>query len=313
MERKRLEGKNLNWRKLDWKKLVKRALFWHPAATIFIICVAAALLIYSFAALEPTHPVSIASYVLSFYALVLACVRAPDVARMVGRVRRENRYVVRYTSDVRLRMNIALSGTFLFNAVYALFQLALGLWHRSVWFYAMAVYYALLAVMRLGLVRYTGRHAPGEMQTDEWKKYRFCGVCLLVMTLALMVFNLYFVWKIRVFRHHEITTIAMAAYTFASFTLAICNAIRYRRYGSPAYSAAKAVSLASAIVSMLTLENAMLTAFGQEESEVFRQIMLGATGGGVMLAVTGIAVYMIVHAHTALRQTRQSACEEKQE
>ena len=80
----------------------------------------------------------------------------------------------------------------------------------------------------------------------------------------------------------------MAAYTFASLTLAIVNAFRDKRYGSPAYSAAKAISLVSAIVSVLTLENAMLTAFGQDNSELFRQIMLGATGAAVICAVQGI-------------------------
>ena len=43
----------------------------------------------------------------------------------------------------------------------------------------------------------------------------------------------------------------MAAYTFTALTLAIVNAVRYRKYGSPAYSAAKAISLASATLGLL--------------------------------------------------------------
>lgn len=98
----------------------------------------------------------------------------------------------------------------------------------------------------------------------------------------------------------------MAAYTFASLTLAIINAFRYKRYGSPAYSAAKAISLVSAIVSVLTLENAMLTAFGQDNSELFRQIMLGATGAAVVCAVQGIAIYMIRNAGKNLKAIHNS-------
>ena len=286
---------------MNWKKTGRRFLFPHPAITALLAAAAAALLAYSFACLETTDPLSIASYALSFYALILLCLRIPDVMRFFRRVKRENSYIVRYTSDVRLRMNISLLGSCIFNAVYAVFQLVLGFWHHSVWFYTMAAYYLLLALMRLLLVRYTRSHSPGELQELEWQKYRICGACLLMMNLALGVMIAYFVLKIRTFRHHEITTIAMAAFTFASLAIAIRNVIRYTHYKSPAYSAAKAISLVSAIVSMLTLENAMLTTFGQQNSERFQQIMLGASGVGVLLIVQGIALYMILNARRKLR------------
>lgn len=291
---------------MNWKKAGKRLLFPHPVLVALLVIAATVLLVYSFVCLETADPISIVSYALSFYTLVVVCLRVPDLVRFAIRFKRENKYVARYTSDVRLRMNISLLRAFGFNAVYAVFQLGLGFWHHSVWFYSMAAYYLLLAGMRLMLVKHIRNHMPGEHQEIEWKKYRLCGIFLLLITFALAVFIIYFVWKIRVFRHHEITTIAMAAYTFASLTMAVWNAVRYKNYGSPAYSAAKAIALVSAIVSMLTLENAMLTAFGQESSEFFRQIMLGATGTAVICAVQGIAVYMIVNAGRKLKAIHNS-------
>ena len=277
---------------MSWKKIGKWILF-PPPVFIWLLCpVATVLLVYGFVAPEASEIFRIVSYVVSFYALMVASIRVPDLIRFVARFKRENKYIV----------NISLYGTFAFNAVYAVFQLYLGLWHRSVWFYAMAGYYLLLALMRLLLVRYTGSHAPGEHQQIEWRKYRLCGLFLLLMNLALGIIITYFVLKIRTFRHHEITTIAMATYTFASLALAIRNVIRYTRYGSPAYSAAKAISLVSAIVSMLTLENAMLTVFGDEGGELLHQIMLGATGIAVLLVVQGIALYMILNAGRKLRR-----------
>ena len=281
---------------MDWKKLGRRVLYPHPVATALLAVIAAAALIYSLALLEATAPVSIAAYTLSFYATLTLGLRIPDLIAWVQRFRQENRYYLLYRSDVQLRMNISLWGAFGFNAVYALFQLCLGLWHHSAWFYAMAVYYLLLACMRLMLARNVRTHAPGEALRAQWRIYRLCGALLLVMSLTLAVFVLYFVYRIREFRHHEITTIAMAVYTFAALALAIVNAVRYRKYANPAYSAAKAISLASATVSVLTLENAMLTAFDQDGSDLFRQIMLGATGSVVLLFVVGMAVYMIVRA-----------------
>ena len=286
---------------MDLKKIIKSLLFPHPVFVWAFSPSALALLIYSACFCESADVISIVSYVCSFYALVLVCLRIPDIIGFMKRFRRENKYAVRYASDVQLRINLSLYGAFLFNAVYAFFQLALGLKHHSAWFYSMAGYYFLLGLMRLMLVRYTRRHAPGQRLKTEWKKYRLCGAMLLLMTLALTVFILYFVFRIRQFQHHEITTISMAAYTFSALTLAIVNAFRYKKYGSPAYSAAKAISLVSAVVSVLTLENAMLTAFGQDNSELFRQIMLGATGAAVICAVQGTAIYMIRNAARNLK------------
>lgn len=286
---------------MDWKKLGKRLLFPHPAVLTLLCAAAIVMLAYSFIALDETDVVSIVSYVLSFGALTLVCIRIPEIICFVQRFRQENKYYLLYKNDVQLRINLSLYGTFGFNAVYALFQLGLGLWHHSAWFYAMAGYYLLLALMRLTLMRHTRTHAPGQDNALEWRKYRFCGWMLLVMNLALAIFTLYFVYRIRTFYHHEITTIAMAAYSFAALTMAIINAVRYKKYGSPAYSAAKAISLVSATVSMLTLENAMLTTFGEDSSEMFRQIILGASGIAVILVVQGIALYMIVNAGRKLR------------
>ena len=286
---------------MDWKKLGKALLFPHPLVAALMLPLALCLMLYGLLIHGEAAPVTIAAYVLSFYGLVLVCLRIPDIIRWVQRFRRENRYYLRYRDDVQLRINISLYSAVGFNAVYAVFQFCLGVWHQSAWFYAMAGYYLLLALMRLTLVRHTHRHAAGEDSAMEWRKYRLCGWLLLVMNLALAIFTLYFVFRIRVFLHHEITTIAMAAYTFTALTMAIINVVRYKKYSSPAYSAAKDISLVSATVSMLTLENALLTTFGEGESELFRQIMLGASGAAVIFIVQGIALYMIINANRKIR------------
>jgi len=287
---------------MDWKNMGKRLLFPHWAVIVLLTPLATALLVRSFVLEDTAGPLSIASYVLSFYTLAVICLRIPDIIEWIRRFRHGNRYYLRYTTDVRLRMNISLYGSFVYNAAYAVFQLCLGFKHASVWFYSMAGYYLILALMRLMLGGHIRRYDAGQHQNLEWKKYRFCGACMLVINFALAVFILYFILRIRIFRHHEITTIAMAAYTFTSLAWAIRNVVKYRRYGSPVYSAAKAVSLVSAAVSMLTLENAMLTAFGQETSEIFHRTILGLSGAAVIMLVQGIAVYMIVNAGRKLRR-----------
>ena len=99
-----------------------------------------------------------------------------------------------------------------------------------------------------------------------------------------------------------ITTIALAAYTFFTFTFAIINLVKYRKYNSPVYSAAKSISLIAGAVSMLTLETTMLTTFGENESVLFRQIMLSSTGLLVIGFALTMAIIMIVKGKRRLKE-----------
>ena len=287
------------------KKIAKAVLFPHAAIVVLLVPVAAALLIYSFVFLEGQTIVSYVSYALSAYALTLLCVRTPRMIAFFENLRQENRYIHRYLTDAHLRVNISLYSSFIINVAYAIFQLGLGFYHRSVWFYSLAVYYILLAVMRFFLLKHTRSHEAGKDKKLELLIYRFCGMLLLLMNGALSAIVFYITWQGRTFVHHEITTIAMAAYTFTSLTMAIRNVVKYRKYESPVFSAAKVVSLAAAMVSMLTLESAMLTAFGEEGQEQFSSIMTGVTGTGVTVLILTIAIYMIVTSTKKIRSIQE--------
>ena len=211
-------------------------------------------------------------------------------------------YARRWQDDARLRVNVSLYGTLMFNTAYAVLQLGLGFYHASFWYYSMAAYYISLAIMRFFLVRHTSKHEPGELMEVELKKYRNCGIIFLVINVTLSVMVFFMVYWNRTFHHHEITTIAMAAYTFTSFSLAIKNVIKYRKYNSPVFSASKTISLASACVSMLTLESTMLTTFDDGTLNMLgRQIMLGASGGVISVFIVTMAICMIVQGSKKLK------------
>ena len=142
------------------------------------------------------------------------------------------------------------------------------------------------------------------MQT-ELKKYRTCGCLFLVMNLALALIIFFMVYWNRTFEHHMITAIAMATYTFTALTTAIVNVVRYRKYNSPVFSASKAISLAVALVSMLTLESTMLTTFSDGTMTATAQKwMLGATGGTISVLIVATAIYMIVVGTKKLKQLK---------
>ena len=137
----------------------------------------------------------------------------------------------------------------------------------------------------------------------ELQKYRACGFVFLLMNTALALIIFFMVYWSRTFEHHMITAIAMAAYTFTAFTVAIINVIKYKKYNSPVFLASKAISLAAALVSMLTLESTMLTTFGDETMTAVQQKwMLGATGGVISALIVATAIYMIVTGTKKLKQ-----------
>ncbi len=287
---------------MDLKKVLRCLLLPHVSILILLLPVGTVFLVYSLLSLEETDPVRIASYVLAFYMLIVWCIRVPNIVRYVKNFKAENRYLQRWSQEPGLRVNITLICNVLWNCAYAAMQLGLGVYHRSSWFYSLAAYYASMAVMRIFLVQHTMRHEPGENLRKELIRYRICGWIFLFMNLALSGMMIYMIHQGRVVHHHEITTIAMAAYTFTTLTVAIINVVRYRKYNSPAMSASKAVSLASACVSMLTLENTMLATFSKTEmSPWVRSAFLSLSGGTVSIFIVVMAIYMIIKSNKRLR------------
>ena len=280
---------------MDWRKIGKALLFPPIAIMVILLPVAAVFLIYSMVFIGTESVIATISYVLAAYTLTVWCMKIPQLIRCLKTFRDENKYAKRWLDDTRLRVNVSLYGSLIWNTAYAVFQLGLGFWHHSFWFFSLAGYNISLAVMRFFLVRHTSKHKPGEKMREEFIKYRACGIVFLVMNLALSLMIFFMVYWNKTFHHHEITTISMAAYTFTSFALAIVNTVKYRKYNSPVYSASKAISLAAACVSMLTLESTMLTTFNDGSMDLTaRRIMLGASGGVISLFIIAMAIFMIV-------------------
>ena len=298
---------------MDLKKLFKKILFPHIAIMIILVPIATVFLIGSMVFIGTESAIAIVSYVIAAYTLTVWCFRIPNIIKFFKEFKKENKYAQKWINDTRLRIKVSLYGSFVWNAVYGIFQLWLGFYHHTFWFFSFGIYYLCLAVMRFFLVRHTRKYAPGEKMMTELKKYRACGWIFLFMNLALALILFFMIYWNRSFTHHMITAIAMAAYTFSAFTLAIVNVIRYKKYNSPVFSASKAISFTAALVSMLTLESTMLTTFSDETMTVFGQkMMLGATGGAILILIIATAIYMIVAGTKKIKNLRSEVEDGKQ-
>ena len=289
-------------KKIDWKKIGLNLLYPHLAVIICLLPISVVLLVLSLIYLGTESILAILSYLLAFYVLLVICFRVPRMIKFFKTVKQENKYVKKWFSDVHLRMNVSLYGSLIWNVTFAIFQLGLGFYHKSFWFYSMFVYYIMLGIMRFFLVKHTRKYKANEETTIEVKKSILCGYLLIAMNLALAVIVFFIVYWNKTFYHHMITTIAMAAYTFFTFTFAIINLVRYRKYKSAVYSSAKMISLIAGAVSMLILESTMLTTFGTTESPLFSQLMLSLTGVAVISFAITMAIIMIVKGNKQFKE-----------
>ncbi len=277
------------------KKLAKALLFPHISVALILIPASVAFLVYSMLNYDSASLIACVSYALSAYTLTVWCVRIPSLIVFFKTLKEENKYVRRWYGDEPWRLKVSLYSSLLFNISYACFNLFLGYYHSTFWFYSLAVYYLSLALMRFFLLRYTRKNTPGEKMRSELTRYRACGWILLFMNLAVSLMIFFMVYWNRTFIHHEITTIAIAAYTFTTLITAIIGLIKQRKVNSPILSAAKSISLASACVSMLTLESTMLTTFGKETLSLGeRRLFLGLSGAAVSAFIITVAVFMVV-------------------
>jgi len=291
---------------MDFKKLGKTLLFPHMAIMIILAPIATVLLIYSMVFIGTKSVIAYISYALAAYTLTVWCFKIPYLIKFFKTFKDENKYARRWRADTRLRINVSLYGSLLWNTLYGVFQLMLGFHHRTFWFCSLGAYYICLAVMRFFLVRHTRKYEPGQRMRTELIKYRACGIVFLVMNLALALIVFFMLYWNRTFEHHMITAIAMAAYTFTAFTIAIVNVVRYKKYNSPAFSASKAISFTAACVSMLTLTSTLLTTFNDGTMDAFTQkMMLGAVGFAVCVIVVAMAIYMIVIGTKKLKELKK--------
>ncbi len=283
------------------KKLLEALFFPHIAILFILVPLSIFLLVYTMVFIGPQSIAAYISYPISAYTLTIICVRIPRIIVFWKRFKAENKMAKRWTSDAALRVSVSLYASLLLNTAYALFMLGLGFYHSSFWYYSLFGYYIMLALMRSGLVRFA-RDESGSNRQRELIRYRACGIIFLILNLTISLMTFFMIYWGRTFVHHQITAIAMAAFTFTSLTLSIVGIVKYRKYDRPAYSASKAISLAASSVSMLTLETTMLTAFGDAENNaIMNKIFLGVSGAVIFAFILTMALIIIIKSTKSLR------------
>ena len=280
--------------------MVKKWLFpgWKGAVPLAVLGAGGLYLVFG-RGLEET-PLAYAAYILSCYALVAVTEAAVRSFRRAWRRLTEIPLVARWRADANFRVRMGLLLSLAINLCYAVMRMGYAALYASFWDGALGAYYILLCAVRLYLIRRTPKTQEEARYVDELRACRCTGWLLLVLDLALVWISVQIVLDGQGYDYPGTMIYVAALYAFYSLTISIVNAVKYRRFRSPVLSAAKAVSLTTAMVSIFSLETAMLSRFGGEPR--FQFLMTAGTAGAVCCLVLATALFMTISASRTLRR-----------
>ena len=283
---------------MDWKKLVNRLLFLPVWLVLLLVVLSAVSLLYIFLNGLQEAWFAYAAYIFAFYTLTVLCIFLsivlPKKYRGIKQKVQDTTIGNRYLEDHMFRAHVSLYVSLAVNLLYVGVNVLSYVLYRSMWLVILAVYYGILAIMRFLLVRYVRLKGVGQDRLGELKSNVICSGILLSLNFVLSGAVLMILYQDKGFEYHGILIYVVALYTFYMTTMAIVNSIKYRKYNSPVITTTKVITLSAALVSMLSLETAMFSQFGQVLAPEYLHLMIFLTGAGVSITVVIMSVYMMV-------------------
>ena len=249
---------------------------------------AASLTIVFLSGMEQTLPAYMIDTV-SAYALTVFAVRAFALGKALKTWMDQNAHYQRYRRELDFRLSVSVHLSFAATALFALLKGMAGLYYRSAWLGSMAFYYLVLGTVRLILLEQV-RARQSDASVIK-RKYHLCGWLLLVLTFALGVIGVHTVYGGEIIRYPGFLIYGAAGFTFYTLSMAAVNLARCRRLHHPLWSASRILGLASALVSLFFLQNALLAEFGSAGS--WEKWMNAGSGALIFAVIAAMAVHMI--------------------
>lgn len=215
---------------------------------------------------------------------------------------RVQEYAALYRTSPEFRTRISLYRALFINAVYALFKAACGFYYHSWWFGTFAFYYIIMGLDRFFLVK--SFKSPLSL-SEEYRKARRSGILLLVLTPGLVGMSVLITHDGFSFSYNTAVLYAIAAYAFYNISSAVVNVIKYKRYKSPRLSACRTVILINALVSMYSLQTAMLEKYGSDPAYTLE--LNAITGSALCLITLVTSIGTIVSSSVKRRKLNKEA------
>lgn len=281
-------------------KMTLNRLLYPPRVVLAAVpTVSFAALIFIFAANKTESMPAYFIYTMSAYSLIILIMAFPELIRKTKSAVQNSKAadIIRstaigrhYIDDIKFRGEVSIYQGMAVNFLYVIFKAASGIYYRSVWFLAMAVYYLVLGLLRTYLI-YCYKH---KGQRTEYRCYRNVAFMLFLLNIPMGVMILLMIETDSGFSYPGYVIYLSALYMLYSFIISIVNIVKFRKLGNPVLSASKALNFVAAMMSVLGLQTAMISRFSSD-GDGYRRFMNTVTGGSVYGIVIIIAVYMLIH------------------
>ena len=284
-----------------FKEIMNRLLY--PNTFVFILCfvIGFGSVIATFLLRLENNAFGYISYILSAYALIITIAKLPNIYKKCYEKLDNMKYSNKFIHDTNFRNLIAIYLGFIFNIMYIGYKFTIGIVFHSAWLGATAIYYLLLISIRYYLLRNIKRDISYEKKV---RVYRLIGILIFLLTIVIAGMSISIITGHKTISYSGHIIYVVALYTFYNFVTAIFNLVKYRKMYNPIFSSVKMISLVTACMSMLVLQTALISAFGDDEN--FGVMMNSITGIGVILSVISIAIYMIKSSTKIIKQIKEN-------
>lgn len=284
--------------------MILRKLLYPPKGILYLLPpVVFAMLIFIFATEKQESELAYPVYCMSAYSLIIILVALSQRSKLIKSFVLESKTVKKVSSSVvgkRFLIDMSFMASFsiyqgmIVNILYAMFRTVTGIMYSSAWFISLAVYHFLLGGMRAYLI-VAFKRKDKKNEIYEYGSYRKIAWLLFMLNVPMGGMIWLMVRTNSGFTYPGYVIYLSALYTFYTMGMSTRNLVKYKKLGSPILSAAKVLNLVSAMMSVLGLQTAMISAFSTNGEE-YRKLMNTITGCFVYSAVAVIAVYMIIKA-----------------
>lgn len=269
------------------KNLIRKILFPNNLVGFLLFNLGSGLLIYVFSCHLEETPLAYISYLLSTYALIIFCIWFFKVCKFGNENIKKSKVYQIYQKNLFKITKMSMFFSLLLNFIYGVFKLGVGVYYKSWWFITFAIYYLLLCFIRTALVKNI------DNREKEYHKLKHTGIVLLFLNFILVGIILLIIKQNQIINYNGFLIYLVAIYDFYLIISAFISVLKHRRNHNPIIAASKCINLTVAMISMLSLEVAMVYQFGNNDSN-FKLITTSCMGFVICLINSTMAIYMIM-------------------
>ena len=294
-----------------WSKINKPHGFF--LILFYILAVIIIALTIAFAAFGINNIISYILYVISFlslsYLIYTIIYFAPSLKNNIKDFTTKHKFTDELVKNYGFRTVFFTIISFVINIAYAIFQGVFAILSHSYWYLTLAVYYIIFSVMRGSLLysRSKSRYKSDEKKIlDDLFNYKKIGITLICLTVVLSGLIVLTALTDNTFKYAGLMIYAAAAYTFYKLSFSIYNIIKAQKTKDVSIQSLKNIGFADSLVSLLSLQSALLYEFGTGDLSIFNIL----TGSGVCILIVTLGIFMIKNSN---KKIYKIICEENNE